>query len=220
MIYMKRPHIIINCAMSADGKIALPSRKQFRISCDEDIERMYKLRNESDAVLVGIETILLDDPKLTVKEKYVKNPRQPIRVILDSECRTPENALAVNDRAKSLIITIKECFKKFNDNVKIIKCTEGENGFIDLKCLLELLFNHGIKTLMVEGGGTVIWSFIKSGFVDDLYVYVAPIIVGGKNTPTIADGEGIKSLDELKHLKIVNVSKLGQGVLFHYRLII
>ena len=206
--------------MSADGKIALPSRKQFRISCEEDIERMYKLRNRSDAVLVGIETILSDDPKLTVKEKYVKNPRQPIRVILDSKCRTPENALAVNDWAKTYIITLEECDKKFKDNVKIIKCTEDENGFIDLKCLLELLYNHGIKTLMVEGGGTVIWSFIKNGLVDDLYVFVAPIVVGGKNTPTIADGEGVKSFDELKQLKIVNVSKLGQGVMIHYRLII
>ena len=73
---------------------------------------------------------------------------------------------------------------------------------------------------MVEGGGTVIWSFIKNGLVDDLYVYVAPIVVGGKNTPTIADGDGVKSLDELKHLKIINVSKLGQGVVIHYRLII
>ena len=67
---MNRPYVIVNCAMSADGKIALPSRKQLRISSDEDIKRMYTLHQECDAVLVGIETVLSDDPKLTVKENY------------------------------------------------------------------------------------------------------------------------------------------------------
>ncbi len=81
---MKRPYVVINCAMSADGKIASPSGKQMRISCDEDIKRMYELRNGCDAVLVGINTVLSDDPKLTVKEKYVKNPKQPIRIVLDT----------------------------------------------------------------------------------------------------------------------------------------
>ena len=92
--------------MSADGKIALPTRKQIRISSEEDIIRMYNLRNECDAVLVGVGTILSDDPKLTVKEKYVKSLNLPIRVILDTNCRTPENALAVNEKAKTMIFTI------------------------------------------------------------------------------------------------------------------
>ena len=104
---MKRPNVIINCAMSADGKIALPNRRQLRISCDEDIKRMYNLRNNADAVLVGIGTILSDDPKLTVKEKYVNNPKQPLRIILDNKCRTPKDALVLNDSAKTLIITAK-----------------------------------------------------------------------------------------------------------------
>jgi 2,5-diamino-6-(ribosylamino)-4(3H)-pyrimidinone 5'-phosphate reductase len=216
---MKRPKIIINCAMSADGKIASPSRKQIRISCDDDILRMYNLRNKYDAVLVGIETILSDDPKLTVKEKYVKNPNQPIRIILDSECRTPIDALAVNDWAKTIIFTLKKCNKKFKDNVEVVNCKANKNGFIELREILEILFNHKIKTLMVEGGGTVIWSFLNQGLVDDLFVYMAPIIIGGANTPTIVDGEGIKGLDDVISLKIVDIKKLGPGVLFHYRLI-
>jgi 2,5-diamino-6-(ribosylamino)-4(3H)-pyrimidinone 5'-phosphate reductase len=217
---MKRPKIIINCAMSADGKIALPSRKQLRLSSDKDIERMYNLRNESDAVLVGIGTILSDDPKLTVKGKYVKNPKHPIRIILDSECRTPVNALVVNDWAKTIIVSLKECKKKFNHNVEIINCKADKHGFIDLSELLEELFNRGIKTLMVEGGGTVIWSFLKQGLVDDFYVYMAPLIIGGEKTPTIAGGEGIKSLDEIISLKIVDISRLEPGVLFHYKMIL
>ena len=216
---MNRPHVIINCAMSADGKIALPTRKQFRISCDEDIERMYRLRDKSDAVLVGIGTILSDDPKLTVKEKYVDRVNQPIRIILDANCETPVGALAVNNQAKTFIITSKECNKKFNDNVEIIQCKTNNNGLIDLKSLLKILYNREIKTLMVEGGGTVIWSFINQRLVDDLYVYMAPMIIGGINTPTMADGKGIKSHDELIFLEIVNISKLGPGVLFHYKMI-
>ena len=120
---MKRPYIIINCAMSSDGKIALPSRKQIRISSREDIERVYKLRNECDAVLVGIETILSDNPKLTVNENYVKNPKQPLRVILDSNCRTPTDSLALSNNAKTLIFTSEGKKKSYQcDHIEIIEC--------------------------------------------------------------------------------------------------
>ena len=216
---MSRPHVIVNCAMSADGKIALPTRKQLRISCDEDIERMYKLLNECDAVLVGIGTVLSDDPKLIVKEKYVKHPRQPIRVILDVHCKTPEDALVVNQAAKTLIITGEKCSKKYGDNVKIIECETDENGLIDLNVLLKLLYERGIKTLLVGGGGTVIWNFLKQKLVDDLYVYVGPMIIGGKNTPTLADGAGISGADELISLEINGMSRLGPGILIHYKMI-
>ena len=211
--------MIINCAMSADGKIALPTRKQLRISCDKDIKRMYKLRNKCDAVLVGINTILSDDPKLTVKEKYVEQPRQPIRIILDSYCKTPVDALAVNNVVKTLIITSEKCKKSYRDNVEVIQCETDQNGFIDLEKLLDLLYNRGIKTLMVEGGGTVIWNFLKHRLVDELYVYIDPMVVGGKSTPTIADGDGIKNIDEVISLKIVESSRIGPGILIHYKMI-
>ena len=137
---MNRPYVIINCAMSLDGKIASPSGKQMKISCEEDIKRMYKLRNKSDAVLVGIGTVLSDDPKLTVKEKYVKNPKQPIRIVLDTNCKTPDDALVVNDAAKTLIIAGKECNKKYGDNVEIIKCKTNKEGLIDLENLIDILY--------------------------------------------------------------------------------
>ncbi len=216
---MKRPYVIINCSMSADGKIALPSRKQLRISCEEDIKRMYKLRNKCDAVLVGIGTILSDDPKLTVKEKYVKNPHQPIRIILDTHCKTPENALVVNQNAKTMIITSGNCNKKYRSNIEIIKCRTDKNGLIDLSYMLEFLLKRGIKKLLVEGGGTVIWNFIKQKLVDDIYVYIGPIIIGGKVTPTLADGEGIKKDNDKIHLKLINIKRLGSGILIHYKLI-
>ena len=215
---MKRPHVIINCAMSADGKIASPTRKQMRISCDEDIKRMYQLRNKCDAVLVGIGTILADDPKLTVKEKYVTNPKQPLRIILDSKGRTPAHALALNHISKTLIITAKGKEKTYNgSHIEVASCKIDRNGLIDVKGALEILYQKGVRTLLVEGGGTIIWNFLKNKVVDDLYIFIGPCIIGGTETPTVADGEGIKSKQNCIPLKIVTVKRVGLGVLIHYQ---
>jgi len=215
---MKRPRVIINCAMSADGKIASPTRKQLRISCDEDIKRMYQLRNKCDAVLVGIGTILADDPKLTVKEKYIKNPKQPLRVILDSKGRTPAHALALNTTSKTLIITAKGKEKTYTgSHIEVVSCKIDKNRLIDIKSALDLLYRKGVRTLLVEGGGTIIWNFLKNKVVDDLYIYIGPYIIGGKETPTVADGEGIKSEQDCIPLKIVKVMRVGPGVLIHYQ---
>ena len=214
---MKRPFVIINCAMSADGKIASPSGKQMKISCDEDIKRMYELRNENDAVLVGINTVLSDDPKLTVKEKYVKNPKQPIRVVLDTHCKTPVDSQVVNDSTKTFILTGEKCSKKFGKKVEVIFCNRDKDGLIDLKKILDILYNKGIKKLMVEGGGTVIWNFLKSGFVDEFYIYVNPIIIGGSDTPTLIGKN--KIINANINLKLIETKTIGPGILLHYRLI-
>jgi len=216
---MNKPHVIINCAMSADGKIASPSGKQLHISNEEDMKRVYSLRNEHDAVLVGIKTIQSDNPKLTVKEGYAENPKNPIRIILDTHCRTKIDDLAVDDKAKTLIITNGQCDKKYGSNVEVVQCDIDYDGVIDLKKMLEILHNRGIKKLMVEGGSTVIWNFLKQGLVDDLYVYIGPMIIGGKYTPSMADGEGIADQTNPIRLEIVEISKLNDGLLVHYKLI-
>jgi 2,5-diamino-6-(ribosylamino)-4(3H)-pyrimidinone 5'-phosphate reductase len=203
--------------MSVDGKIASQLGKQMRISCDEDIKRMYKLRNECDAVLVGINTILSDDPKLTVKETYVKNPKHPTRIVLDTNCKTPIDALVVNDVAKTFIVTGKPCNKKFGKNVEVILCDTDNNGFINLKKFLNILSERGIKKLMVEGGGTIIWSFLESGFVDDFFIYMGPMIIGGANTPTISGCR--KTNDEIINLRLIETKIIGPGILLHFRLI-
>ena len=215
---MNRPYVIINCAMSADGKIASPSGRQLRISNEEDIKRMYNLRNSCDAVLVGVNTILSDNPKLTVNEKYVEKPRNPIRVILDTHCRTKPDALAVNDQAKTIIITNGECDKNYSENVEVVQCPTDSEGLIDLGQTLQILHNRGVEKLMVEGGSTIIWNFLKHGFVDDLFIFIGPIIVGGKYTPSVADGEGIDEGTPI-HLKLVEFQKIGEGLLVHYKMI-
>jgi len=215
---MKRPSVIINCAMSADGKIASPAGKQMRISCDEDIERMYRLRNECDAVLVGVGTILADDPKLTVKETYVSNPKQPLRVVLDTKGRTPPHALVLNDVTKTMIITAKGTGRAYpGSHIEVVECKTDQLGYIDVRDALEVLSQRGVRSLLVEGGGTVIWTFLDNKVVDDLYIFIGSCIIGGKDTPTVAEGIGIRRGEEAIPLRIVEVKRVGPGVLIHYQ---
>jgi 2,5-diamino-6-(ribosylamino)-4(3H)-pyrimidinone 5'-phosphate reductase len=204
--------------MSADGKIALPNKKQLRISSNEDIRRVHQLRNSCDAILVGIGAVLSDDPKLTVKEKFIEKVNQPLRIVLDSECKTPVNALVVNNKAKTIIFT-KENYKDkktYPNNVEIISVKTNENGQLDLYEIIQILQQKKIQTLLIEGGGTIIWNFLQAQLVDEIYVYIGPIVIGGKNTPTMADGMGITSENEVIELDIEMVEKMGKGILIHY----
>jgi 2,5-diamino-6-(ribosylamino)-4(3H)-pyrimidinone 5'-phosphate reductase len=206
------PHVIINCAMSADGKIALPSRKQTRISNEEDMKRVYELRNQCDAILVGIETVLSDDPKLTVKESIIPNPKQPIRIVLDSNGRIPHDAEVLSSDSPAIIAVSQTCERKV-DGSETIVCGKTQ---VDIPALLDILDSKGIKTLLVEGGETVIWSFLSQKLADEFYVFVGSMIIGGIKSPTPAGGEGAKSEEDILPLRLIDVSKLGDGVLLHY----
>ena len=207
--------ILLNCAMSVDGKIALPTRKETKISNREDLERVHRMRNEVDAILVGIGTILADDPKLTVGEKYAKVVKQPLRIVLDSHGRTPKTARVLNDQAKTLIVTNESCTKTFS-GADVARFGKDR---VDLKALVGHLEKSGIRTLLVEGGGTVMWSFFRQGLVDEMSVFVGSMIIGGKTSPTLAGGEGFGSLEETTRLKFVSCEQLGDGVLLRYEVI-
>jgi 2,5-diamino-6-(ribosylamino)-4(3H)-pyrimidinone 5'-phosphate reductase len=205
--------------MSVDGKTALPSGKQLRLSSDKDIARVHQLRNENDAILVGVGTILSDDPKLTVKEKYVTNPQQPFRVILDGNCRTPANALVLNNAAETIIFTKKTCRFSFDvKHVCIYQIDLDDDGLLDLKIVLNKLSKRGIHKLLVEGGGTIIWNFLSQYLFDELYVYIAPVIVGGEQTPIFANGKGKSSFLGNVSLKLDDSEMMGEGILLKYKL--
>lgn len=207
-----RPHIIINCAVSADGKIALPSRRQTRISNDEDIARVHRLRNECDAILVGVGTILSDDPKLTVKEKYVAEVRNPLRVVLDSKGRTPPGAEVLNGDATTLIVTSESSDSTFGQS-DVARLGKDR---VDLHSTTDLLYERGVRRLLVEGGETIIWSFLKQGLVDELKVFIGSMIIGGKGSPTMAGGEGAAAFEEIIPLTLQNFTRLGDGMLLEY----
>ncbi len=203
-----RPKVIVNVAMSADGKIALPDRTEVKISGDEDFKRVHELRNRVDAILVGIGTVLADDPKLTVKGKYVEEPEHPLKVVLDSEGRTPEDA-QIFDESESLIATTKDV-----DKEGWIRC--GESGRVDLKVLMEELSERGIEEILIEGGGEVISSFFEEGLVDEFSVFVGSLIIGGRDAPTPVDGEGSADIDEIIELRFLGHEKMDDGILLRY----
>ncbi|MBA3043718.1 2,5-diamino-6-(ribosylamino)-4(3H)-pyrimidinone 5'-phosphate reductase [archaeon] len=208
-------HVIINCAMSADGKIALPSGVQTKISNEEDMKRVHLLRNECDAILVGINTIISDDPKITVKGKYVKNPRKPMRIVLDSKLRIPDNANVLDGSAPTIIATTENSSRKIK-NAEIIECGKDR---VDLKKLLRILEEKGVKKLLVEGGSTIIWSFLNERISDELMVFVGPVVIGGEKSPTPAGGVGVKSFEGIIPLKLIDVKRIGDGVLLHYEVV-
>jgi len=203
-----RPFIHVNCAMSADGKLAGPDRKQVRISSEEDKMRVKNLRRKYDAILVGIGTVLSDDPHLTVKGlSYDENP---IRIVLDDKGRTPDDAQVVDDRAPTLIITDDECTKEWN-GVSVIRRRKDE----DLNDILSLLAEEGIESILVEGGGETIASFFGSGAVDRYTVFVGDIVIGGRTSPTPADGDGWLADGGIK-MDLKSVEMLGNGALLTY----
>ncbi|ADC65418.1 2,5-diamino-6-hydroxy-4-(5-phosphoribosylamino)pyrimidine 1-reductase [Ferroglobus placidus DSM 10642] len=217
-----KPFVFVNVAASVDGKISNERRVQLRISSKEDMERVDKLRAESDAIMVGIGTVLADNPKLTVKSDELRKkrvlegkPENPLRVVVDSKARIPEDALILNDEAETLLAVSKkadlEKLKKLQEKAMIFVAGEER---VDLSELMEFLYHIGVRKLMVEGGGELIASLFREGLVDEIYVYYGNVIIAGKNSPTIADG---KSLDEPAELELLEFKKLGGGILTRWR---
>ena len=203
-----RPFVHVNCAMSADGKIAGAERKQVSISSDEDKTRVKALRKQYDSVLVGVGTVIADDPHLTVKGlPYDENP---IRIVLDPNGRTPDDALVVNGSAPTVIVTNGDCERTWK-NVNVIR--SGKD--IDLPDVLDRLSVLGIESILVEGGGETIASFFRDGLVDRYTVFVGSLIIGGRSAPTPVDGEGWANNGGIG-LTLTNTEILGDGALLTY----
>ena len=205
------PKVILNCAASADGKISLPNRKQMAISNSEDFERVHQLRSECDAIIVGIGTILEDNPYLTVRNE---SKTKPIRVILDTHCRIPSDSNIFNGENETIIAVGKNHEEKELPNTEILQCG---NNKIDIKKLLTILGKRGIKKILVEGGETVMWSFLKERLFDEYNVFFSSIIIGGVETPTIVGGKGFQNEKSILNLKLSSVEQIGNGILAKYR---
>jgi len=201
--------------MSADGKIALRTRRQTRISNEEDKRRVHKLRNSSDAILVGVETVIADNPKLTVNPKYVKRPKRPLRIVLDSKGRTPKNAFVLDGTSKTLIVTNEKCKKVF-PNAATTRCGKQE---VDLKKLMRILEKKGTRTLLVEGGSKVIWSFLQSRIADEVNIFVGSMVIGGDKSPTPAGGAGAETEKAIVALGLRRMKTIGNGVLLTYEVV-
>lgn len=215
-----RPYVIVNVASSIDGKISNEQRIQLRISCEEDLKRVDELRASVDAIMVGIGTILADNPKLNIKSEELRKKRigdglkpNPIKVIVDSKCRIPEDSEVLKGEAIVAVAKIasKERIERISKKAEVVVFGEEK---VDLKLLMEYLYGRGIRKLLVEGGGTLISSLISEALVDDVFIYFAPIFIGGSNSPTICDG---RSFEKPVEMEIVSIKKLGKGILIHLK---
>ncbi|HVN16950.1 MAG TPA: 2,5-diamino-6-(ribosylamino)-4(3H)-pyrimidinone 5'-phosphate reductase [Anaerolineales bacterium] len=225
---MNRPHVFINVAMTADGKLDTFERKGSTISSRRDKERVDRLRAEADAVMVGGHTLLGDDPKLTVKSESLRMERvarglssNPMKVgiVSRADLRADSNFLTVGS-ARIVIFTTSQTS---NDQLKLLQNYGVEvfmlgDSRVDLKQALGKLYTLGVRRLMVEGGGTLNFELLNLGLVDELTAYVAPIIFGGESAPTAAAGLGLAQGEAIP-LSLVNVERWDdEGVLLHYRI--
>lgn len=177
-----RPFVIISYAQSLDGSIASRNRRPIHLSGPESSALTHQIRAGCDAILIGIGTLLADDPQLTVRRVEGSNP-QPI--ILDTCLRTPLNAkLVKRSDLTSWIINEKNAKDRraqalIKAGAKPVYCTTAEDGRIDLHALMEILAKKRVNCIMVEGGAKVITSFINSQLVDQFIITVSPRLVGG-----------------------------------------
>ena len=212
---MPRPYVILNAAMTLDGKIATAAGDS-GISCTKDLDRLHELRASVDAVMVGVGTVLADDPSLTVRRARGKNP---IRIIIDSTARTPPQAKALDGSSRTIIATArgapKSGVKRLSAaGAEIVQIGEKE---VDLPKLLEKLYALGVRRLLLEGGSTLNWAMLSQGLVDELRVAVAPRIVGGVRAKTLVGGEGFAKVSEGIGLELSRVSRAGEDLLLTYR---
>ncbi|MFC6718325.1 2,5-diamino-6-(ribosylamino)-4(3H)-pyrimidinone 5'-phosphate reductase [Natrialbaceae archaeon GCM10025810] len=218
-------HVIVNAAVSADGKLSSRRREQIAISGEADFERVDRLRAESDAVVVGVGTVLADDPHLTVKDPKLRErrleagePEHPARVVVDSRCRTPADAAVFDDEAETYLCcaAVAPVGRRMDLADRATLITAGEDR-VDLLRAFATLQAEGLERIMVEGGGELIFSLFEDGLVDELSLFVGPTIIGGRDAPTLADGEGFVDVDSFPTLTLESAERLGDGVLLTWR---
>jgi len=215
--------VVVNVAASADGKLSTREREQVTISGHDDFDRVDELRAESDAVMVGVGTVLADDPSLTVDDPVRTAVReaddralQPARVVADSAARTPTDARVLDDSARTYVLVSESAPPERIEALEAEGATAvvaGEDR-VDLDAALSELASEGIYHLMVEGGGELIFSLFESGLVDELSVFVGPMVIGGRDAPTLADGEGF--VGEFPALSLAGVEPIDDGVLLRW----
>jgi 2,5-diamino-6-(ribosylamino)-4(3H)-pyrimidinone 5'-phosphate reductase len=209
---MQGVEVIVGGFMSVDGKIAPANRNgqefiQFMTPLHKKM--LHSIRASVDAVVVGVGTVLADDPTLTVRDVERKNP---LRVVLDSKAQTPlTSKIADISQASTLIATTRHASKEKiealkNRNIEVF--ISNSEKAVNLQELIEALMSRGVKRVLVEGGAEVRWSFFESNLVDELFVWIMPYVWGGKEAPTLVDGQGFLRAQEAKKLKLKSTEQI------------
>ena len=214
----ERPHVILSAAMTIDGKIASKTGDP-ELSDEADWREVHELRSTVDAIMVGKGTIIKDNPKLHIKYYDHKGY---YRIVVDTNLSIPLNSNVISFQPKiypTIICTSEnvsaEREKDFESkNVKIVKSGTGQN--VDLKKLMPILLNMGIKLILLEGGGTLNWSFIELDLIDEMRLTIAPWIIGGKEAISLVEGEGFEKMTQGRKFKLVKVNNRDNYVILKY----
>ena len=213
-----RPYVILSAAMTLDGKIGGKQTK-IKLSSKKDKIRVHMLRAKVDGILIGKNTLEIDNPMLSVR--YVKG-KNPIRILLDSRgtiksaskivksCREiPTIVVTTNLISKKNLLRLEEF------PLEIIKCGKST---VNISKLLKILHKKGIKKILLEGGGTINWSFLKYGLVDEMIVTISPYVLGGRNSISLVEGNGFKNLQASTKLKLKKVQKVEDELIIQYKI--
>jgi 2,5-diamino-6-(ribosylamino)-4(3H)-pyrimidinone 5'-phosphate reductase len=224
---MNRPFVFINVATTADGKIDTFERKGAAISSSRDKERVDQLRAEADAIMVGGRTLLDEDPKLTIKSEARRAERMahslspnPVKVGIVTEANIKADSQFLNAGPADIVIfttqrTSKERLALLKSRRADVYVDQAER--VDLQSALATLKDLGIRKLMVEGGSTLNFELLRLGLVDEITIYVAPMVFGGESAPTLAAGSGLKRSEAIP-LKLIETETWEDGgVLIKYQ---
>jgi diaminohydroxyphosphoribosylaminopyrimidine deaminase/5-amino-6-(5-phosphoribosylamino)uracil reductase len=213
-----RPFVTLKVAASLDGKIATRTGESRWITGESARRRVHQLRNEMDAVLVGIGTVLRDNPLLTTR-LGIAEQRDPIRVIVDNLARLPLRAQVVNRASTApTLLAVSQMAPRTKlealerEGIQVI-VVESSPRRVSLERLMEALGKRGILSIMVEGGAEINASALREGIVDKVLVFLAPILIGGKSTPTAVGGDGIESLAQALRLREVRIERFEDDIL-------
>ena len=220
---MNRPYTFINVAMTADGKIDTFERKGSAISSKQDKERVDQLRALADGILVGGKTLLEEQPKLTVKSEALREGRiqrgmspNPVKVGVATVADIPPDSDFIKAGPAQVVIftTSQTSITKLESLRSLgVEVFVDDTPRVDLNKMMLTLKRIGVGHLMVEGGGTMNFELMRLGLVDELTMYVAPMIFGGASAPTLADGLGVPR-DAAIGMKLIDVEKWKDGGVF------
>ncbi len=215
-IQKKIPFIVLKTATSLDGKIATYTGESQWITSEQSRKIVHQMRQDFSAILVGINTVLKDDPALTVRfDKEVKNP---IKVVVDTSLKTPHGFKILDDKAPLIIATTRMASKakiaEFDQykHVQIWVCPL-KDGVVDLQFLINKLGKEGIDSLLIEGGGSINFSMLQHHLAQKIYAFIAPKIIGGVNSKSSFTGKGIKHIADVPELKNVTYTSIGNDLL-------
>lgn len=212
-----KPYVILSAAISIDGKIATKTGDS-KLSSSSDLNRLHNLRTKVDAIIIGKNTLMRDDPLLTVRYSRGKNP---IRIILDSKGDISIKSKILQTSAKvPTIIAVSKKITKLNlkklNNFPVQVIVSGEKS-VNIKSLLKKLSEKKIKTILVEGGGAVNWEFIKQNIFDELFITISPFVIGGSESVSFVQGNGFDKISKSPNLYLKSVKRLKNHLVLNYR---